>query len=92
VIDEVRFWSAELLVHELRRLGFEPQLEIRVTLHQRPAKELLERAHLRDMSSVDGVSAEVYASGIALLEALSTRGESVDYDEAVLTCQAVRSR
>lgn len=92
VEDQKRFWSAELLRHELQQLGFEVRTRIRVRLVDTPARDLLERARRRDMSSITIVSDECYAAGLAQLEALAAHDARVTEEGALLLCEAFPAR
>lgn len=91
VEDEKRFWSTELVLHELWRRGFDAETEGRLTQRRKPAKELAEIARPRDLSSLVIVSDEQFAAGLAQLEALAARDETVLDTQCVVVCSATRA-
>jgi ubiquinone/menaquinone biosynthesis C-methylase UbiE len=90
--DEKRFWSAELLRHELERRGFEAGVDIRIKLVRRSAKAIYREAAPRDLSSLAIVSQQQFDAGLAQLAALAARDETIADTECVMICSATPPR
>jgi ubiquinone/menaquinone biosynthesis C-methylase UbiE len=88
--DEKRFWSCELILHELERRGMTVDIEVRVQIARRPAGELVREAEKRDMSSVAVASERCFSLGMAELERLAAAGEGVVSGEAIMLARARR--
>lgn len=89
--DEKRFWSCELILHELERRGFAVDIDVEVRLRRRPAEVLIGEAERRDLSSVAIVSPRCFEVGMGELRRLAEAGESVLDTIAVMTARAGRS-
>jgi ubiquinone/menaquinone biosynthesis C-methylase UbiE len=88
--DEKRFWSCELILHELERRGLRVEIDVQTKIVRRPAAELVKEAEKRDMSSVAVASERCFAVGMAELERLAAAGEGVVCGEAIMCARAWR--
>lgn len=70
--DQKRFWSAELLYHELEERGFEVHSHLDIDLAQMALRDVLEDAERREISELTIISERAYAAGLARIrEALA---------------------
>lgn len=90
VEDEKRFWSAELLRHELEVRGFAVTVEAAIKLVRKRAARVYAEAKPRSLSSLVIVSERQFHAGLAQLEALAARDETISDTEATMVCTATR--
>ena len=89
--DEKRFWSSNLLFHELARRGFEPRVEVTQKTARESLEKILEEASRRDVSELSILDDADYDRGMARLRAETTKVDRVVSESAVMVCTAIRA-
>jgi SAM-dependent methyltransferase len=67
--DEKRFWSPELIHHELEQRGFDARVRVTFDLARVPLTEISGDAERRDISQLAILSADAYARGLGRVRA-----------------------
>lgn len=89
--DEKRFWSPELLFHELSSRGFSVEIRIEVRLSRVSWSEVVADAQRRDISELHLISATEYEAGLDRARRCQERdpGGGVPSALALLDCTAL---